>query len=481
MDNSDHSTSSNYTNNQPDKSKLIGSHMDSKNGGKVAGKTIGKADTRYWLQPKKLFSDPRGNGGLCCRIQVQGKREPFPLRTNNRATAAKKAAMIYGDVVALGWAAALAKHKQMAAKPSKGSTVGDIIKAVSELSNVRPATLRGYAGALRRIVAAIEDINPDKGRFASTGDGRSAWLAAVDSVPISKLTPDRIEAWKINYVQSRSGGNELKARTCRNSANTCLRQAKGLFAKRILRLIVNRIEIPSPLPFDGVDFYPRQSMRYDSKINAMELAALADKDLAVTDVEAYKAFILCLFAALRRNEADKLRWSSVDFNAGVIRVEAHDDFAPKAETSLDKIAIEPSICEILRKLRDREPEAEYVLASTIKKPKGHSKPTSQKTPTWSRYRANHSLDRLADWLRANGVNDKTPLHTLRKEAGSLVNMGDNIFTASRFLRHADISLTAMYYVDQKKRATVSLGSVPTKPSKTKAKQESKHVRKEVTH
>lgn len=435
--------------------------IDSKSVRKVAVKVIGKADARYWLQAGKLYSDCRGKGALCCRIQVLGRREPFPLRTTNQAVAAAKAAKIYGDVVALGWEAALAKHKPDAPKPSKGSTVGELITAVSELSSVRPATLRGYAGALRRIVAGVESIKPGKGRFARCGKGRGAWLAAVDAVPLAGLTPDRIEAWKLAYVTSRAGRNETRSRTARNSANTCLRQAKGLFAKRLLRLIPNRVELPSPLPFDGVDFFPRQSMRYNSTMDVGSLITTARDELALADPEAFKAFTLCLFAGLRRNEADKLRWQSVDFAAGTIRIEAQDDFAPKAETSLGEIPIDSELATLLRGLRAREPKAEYVMAASIKEPKGKARAARQKALTWSRYRAADSFKRLADWLRTHGVDSRTPLHTLRKEAGSLVCKQHGLFAASRFLRHADVAITAQHYAAQKERVTVGLGAMLT--------------------
>lgn len=84
--------------------------VNSKSVRKVAGRIIGQADARHWQQAGKLYSDARGSGALACRIQMGGRQERFPLRPTNKATAATKAARIYGDIVALGWEAALAKH-----------------------------------------------------------------------------------------------------------------------------------------------------------------------------------------------------------------------------------------------------------------------------------------------------------------------------------------------------------------------------------
>ena len=411
-------------------------------------KALGKADSRYWQQAGKLITDARWGGAYSCKIQVNGRRESFPLRTTNKASAATKAARIYGDVVALGWDAALAKHKPDE-KPSKGALTGDLIREASTLADVRPATLRGNVNAFRRVVAAVAKIDATKGRYARCGSGRSAWIAAIDAVPLAKITPAAVEAWKLAFVASHGGNDESKARAARNSANATLRAAKSLFSKRLLRFLTEKIELPSPLPFDGVEFFPRQSMRYVSTIDVQKIIAQAGTQLAASDGEAFKAFILCLFAGLRRNEADKLRWSSVNLDAGTIRVEAHENFAPKAETSLAEIPLEPNVVSILRGMRARAPKAEYVLDGV--KPKFNV--------SWRAYRADETFSRLGAWLKAQGVTSRSPLHTLRKEAGSLICQKSGLFAASRFLRHADVAITAQHYAAQKDRVTIGLGSL----------------------
>lgn len=417
------------------------------------GKALGKGDSRYWLQSGKLVSDARWAGAFACRIQSQGRREFFPLRTTNKSAAATKAARIYGDVVSLGWDAAITKHKPDE-KRTKGALTGNLIREVSALADVRPATLAANVSAFRRIVATVAKIDATKGRFARCGDGRGAWLAAVDAVPLAKVTPAAVEAWKLAFVTSRSANDENKARSARNTANATLRSAKSLFSKRLLRFIAPRLELPTPLPFDGVEFYPRQSMRYSSAVDIEAILVKASTELAESDREAFKAFLLCLFAGLRRNEADKLRWSSVDLKAGVIRIEAHEHFAPKAETSLGDIPLDAEVCAILRGMKASAQGAEYVLA-------GVSPKTSL---TWRPYRADETFARLGAWLKTQGVKSRTPLHTLRKEAGSLICQKSGLFAASRFLRHADVAITAQHYAAQKDRATIGLGSLLTAPA-----------------
>ena len=62
-------------------------------------------------------------------------------------------------------------------------------------------------------------------------------------------------------------------------------------------------------------------------------------------------------------------------------------------------------------------------------------------------------------LRAKGVDDRKPLHTLRKEYGSIVADKLGIYAASRALRHGDVQVTATHYLDKKQRITTGLGSV----------------------
>ena len=79
------------------------------------------------------------------------RRESFPLRTTNKNAAASKAARIYGDVCALGWDAAILKHKPESVKVAKAATVGALIEAAKRHSPARDVSLEAYAQALRRI------------------------------------------------------------------------------------------------------------------------------------------------------------------------------------------------------------------------------------------------------------------------------------------------------------------------------------------
>jgi integrase len=73
---------------------------------------------------------------------------------------------------------------------------------------------------------------------------------------------------------------------------------------------------------------------------------------------------------------------------------------------------------------------------------------------WWRYRTRNAVfERVNEWLRLQGVDTMKPLHTMRKEIGSIIASENGIFEASRYLRHSDIRITSAIYADKKKTVT----------------------------
>jgi hypothetical protein len=78
-----------------------------------------------------------------------------------------------------------------------------------------------------------------------------------------------------------------------------------------------------------------------------------------------------------------------------------------------------------------------------------------------------ALDHAVGWLRKAGVDTNKPLHTLRKEFGSLIAEASDLFTASRQLRHSSLAVTASVYVENRKRVAPDIGAM-LNPSGNKA-------------
>lgn len=441
-----------------------------------------KTDSRYWQ--RKIFKPVVVEGGkrrqvehYSARIQWQGRRQSFPLLSGNVEAAATRAAKIYKSIQVKGWEATLAEFSPTYGKeaPESVLTVGKYLAEVAKVADIRPRTLADYMRSFRRIVADLEGIDDTQGpkgkadsRFNyREGGGREEWVARVHAVHLVKIRKDRIQAWKLAFV-ARAQGDPIKEKSAKISANSYIRQARSLFSKRkVLAHLPSDLKLPEPMPFDGVDPFPRQSMRYSSKMSVAEVLQTAAKDLATAHPEQWKILLLAICAGLRPNEIDSLQWGQVDFDRGLIRIEVTEFHTPKSEESGGDVEIDAELVGMLRGYHAKKAGPFVIESPNLPKPDA----------SYPRYRAGKEFSALCGWLRSNGVDSKRPIHTLRKEFGSLINQKAGIYAASRALRHADIKVTASHYLDRKDRVTLDLAALlrPPKASKAKAPTEDSKI------
>jgi integrase len=408
----------------------------------IMKKSIGKADSRYWQQAGKLLTDPRSRF-LFCKIQVHGRRESFPLRTANKSAAAAKAAKIYGDVVALGWDAAIAKHKPETLRDiSKPVTVGALIEAACAASSARKHSLEAYSKAFRRVVSEVAGIQ-DGRKFDAFKGGTKEWRERVDAVPLASLRPADVQAWKNRRLRAVEA-DPLAKRRAITTVNSLIRNAKALFGKKVLPFVEQTLTVPRPLPFDDVGMEKGPSLRYVSKVDAYAILARAREELAENEPEAFKVLILALVCGLRRSEIDHLLWRTFDFSRGLLHIENTEYHQLKSEDSAGEIDLDADTAALFKGFRARAPKSLFVIES----------PNAPRAERKTRcYRCNAVFERVNEWLRVQGVDTMKPLHTMRKEIGSIISSEHGIFEASRYLRHSDIRITSAIYADKKKPVT----------------------------
>jgi integrase len=420
-----------------------------------------KTDTRYWTN-RVFFPRYTKNGETrtlkeyAARMRYLDRRETFPLHTANKAAAAAKAREIYEHLRAQGWGPTVKKFKPGSIKTPVSSivTVGDLLTAVRETSTGNEKTLADYARALRLIVSqAFEIEDKDGKRFnCRSGGGREKWLERVDAVKLSELTPERIQRWKAAYLK-RKGGDPLADRTARNSLNSILRQAKSLFSPARTQFLDLPLGFVSP--FTGIKPEPRGSMRYASKFDLEELTRAAISELPEEEL---KAFLLSAMAGLRRNEIDKLQWSAFDFANRMLRVEVSTHGGVKSEDSIGQIDLDEEFVTLFQGYRAKANAGTFVISdSTPARPGSLSSSSQSRGGGYTKYRAAGVFESLITWLRGKGVDGFKPLHTLRKEFGSVICQQFGIYAASRALRHADIAITSQHYLDKKDRTAIGLG------------------------
>ncbi|MEM9284122.1 MAG: hypothetical protein AAGA96_20070, partial [Verrucomicrobiota bacterium] len=171
-------------------------------------------------------------------------------------------------------------------------------------------------------------------------------------------------------------------------------------------------------------------------------------------LEAFKTLLLFLYCGPRRKEVDVLMWDQVDFENSSIEIRHTEYFRPKSESSVGVVYFEPAVGEILREYRDDDPTGIFVLKGGPPKPE----------VSYPYYRADKTFKFLIAWLRSYEGPDgalpmatvQKPIHELRKEVGAMLNSRYGLFAANKVLRHAQISTTANYYVDEKEKLSVGL-------------------------
>ena len=399
-----------------------------------------KSDSRYWLPRVYRPTNSQGKASphYAMQVQFKGRHLTFGLYTGNREAAARRASRIYDDLGALGVEATVEKHRAKRPEVTSIATVGEYLRAARSVMSVRPVSFAGYSRHLYQIVGDIIDARgPRKARHA-----------AIEGAPLSAITPEALQRWRLAFV-ARAQGDARKERSARISCNSILQQARSLFSPKVVKFL-GSLKLPDPLPFTGVERFKRESQRYISRIDAGALLRKARQQLADKDPDSFLVVMLALAAGLRRGELDKLLWSNVDLNGGRIIIEDTEQGRVKSEESRGAVDIDQHTVELLRGFYARA-ASKFVIEG--------GRETRGSRRSWNRYRCEAVFDHVNWWLRRHGVKDAKPLHTLRKESGALVVSAHGIYEASRHLRHRDIAITAAHYADKKARTVVDVGAL----------------------
>jgi integrase len=415
------------------------------NGKQIPAKALSKNSIAYW---KERIQKPTARktecANYCVRISHLGKRIFFNLNSPEKDIAARTAAVIYKHIIAHGWDDAISifrpdlEKKQEVKSRDLPNTIGTLIHYASLFSSARPSTVMCYSKSLRRIVADLMSISK-KGK-ADTNDSRrfQAFRDAVDAIPLAEVSPERVLAWREHYVAKRNTSPSSRASAMR-TANTHIRNSKSLFSRKYLTLLKQEMDLPSPLPFEGISLPSSGSTRYRSKIDARKILEAAHIDLLEEYPESYKIFLLALNCGLRVSEIDHLLWRNVDLENNLIIVENTEYHQLKSEDSAGQIKISDQITDLFKHFKT-ESKGLFVVDEMCPALTDLSR---------RKYRLAPHLRVLKRWLRMKGVTANKPIHELRKEVGSIIARDHGIYAASRFLRHSDIKVTADYYLDMK--------------------------------
>jgi integrase len=401
------------------------------------------------------------------RLFHAGKEGWFNLATPNADAAAPKARDIFVYLRANGWDATNAKFKVDTAVAPKGATVGELLNQVKAVSGLKPVTFEICSRKFRTLVAGVFKINGGKAKHDYVHGGHKEWLGRVHAVRLDKLTPERVNKWKVRELES-ANGNPLKLKRARVTLRSILLCSKALFSESIRKHLT--LKLPKPLPFEGVTLPEAGKSRYKSEINPSLLLQQARRELAEgwqgegqplnPRPELYKAVLLALGAGLRRDEIDKLTWHQIKWDRNIIRVETTEHGGMKSADSEADVDVDPGLLEILKGYIPEPGKrcSQFVIESPVK-----PRPQSVRN---HHYRCNRLFKELIRWLRSKGVTARTALHSLRKEFGSQICKQGGIYAASVALRHSTITITRDYYLDKKQPVVLEIGKLLNPPPAT---------------
>jgi integrase len=152
--------------------------------------------------------------------------------------------------------------------------------------------------------------------------------------------------------------------------------------------------------------------------------------------------VLALCQGLRVNEIDKLLWEQVNLSDKKMYIYQTENFDPKSKHSCSIIPISDRCHEYLKLVKEQlngEKDDGFVVNPDA---------VIQGKPRRGVYRCNGALKTAKKWLRGKGVSEQKPLHTLRKECGSIVLRQTGDINATRlFLRDKTMAVIINHYAD----------------------------------
>ena len=326
------------------------------------------------------------------RIHFKGNRKSFDLESANKEEAAAKARDIYLLLMAKGWAGTLAELSPPTMVPADAKvvspTVGEFLAEVQRTSSLKPKTFRRYAQYFRMLTAQIQGIECDASRYDYRNGGLAAWRDQIDAVWLSSITPAAVADWKIAYLRW-AGTDPRRRLEVNRSFNAALRHCKSLFSSDIINkpnfgINVSKFKVPDGQHgerevywFETLRFEKAGSMKFRAPAGVTYEVLVKDarKELRSQNPEAYKLFLLCLCAGLRRAEADVCLWTQLNRDDCSISIESSKFIEPK-HGSGGTVYVDNALMKELLSFKEQEQKG-FVVNSTWK-----WKPT-----TYERYRA----------------------------------------------------------------------------------------------
>jgi integrase len=252
-------------------------------------------------------------------------------------------------------------------------------------------------------------------------------------------------------------GDKTPTPTDKRTFASAVSAAAGVFKKSALVYYKAR-NIPLHNPFQGLEVVKPKVSPY-VPISAEVRERIWNDCQTELDTPNAMIVLMALGIGMRRSEIEAAipDWFSRQSDKVLVHIREEDHFQTKTgENGVVPIPI--TLYETLLRLRGDSDSPYFVASDSVKAGAGR---------IWERVRVvNH-------WLQSKGLNNRKPLHALRKECGSHVAKSMGILEASKVLRNTP-QVCAVHYAGIAELNTVDVGNSFT-PKKDLVSQMAEHM------
>lgn len=262
---------------------------------------------------------------------------------------------------------------------------------------------------------------------------------------LTKELADKFLDGRVAKARHAAGANEVTTQRARVTANSTLKQARGIVTPRACEKFYADLKLPDFSGFRSAELKRVRSGFYEYRRIPASVMDAIDRDaerIKHEDPLVYRAFVLERYLGLRPSEVVNARWSWIDRRDGqdVFVIELRPDFVPKNGKARN-IPIEPGVKAMLAEMQaTAHPEAYIIELPFLTDRKNVLKYDVNK---WLRH-----------FLPASSREKCS--YNLRKQAGSEINDRYGIAVAAAYLGDT-IAVAQKHYTA---RATIPGGLAP---------------------
>lgn len=325
------------------------------------------------------------------------------------------------------------------ARPSEFSSVGDVLDyhrehwKVLELGGPTGESYhRGMTVVLRQVEAwrKGEKFESWAGRRTGLDKLRAPWL----DQPLTILTGNLASDYQRLMVPPDLEDEEEEI-TQKITCDSNLRSAKCIFSKEAMRLYKRSdlLTLPDLTDFLSVSLFNAKKYFVLPALGVIKTIFTEAPALKAKDTNAYRAFLVCTQAGLRKSEAANVRMAWLqEEDVPVLRIHEDGKFKPKHGHGR-QVVLDPWAAQ---EMRDLAAPGDYYLDGV----------TTERTE--------YVFDRLNAWLRKCGIASSKPTHELRKLWFSQKVKRTDMLTAAQQGGHRDVKITQSFYASNQMPAVV---------------------------